>query len=148
MRKFLRRIGELPFFLSYLVLRHFAGVARRSLAVAGIALTWLGLGTKGAFAATGVGQMLSTDWTSNGNELLSFLFDAAFLGGAGLTVFGILHAVKAHKGKGQEKMSEAVVMILAGAALSMASWFLGVGQGTVFGSGGTNAQTPTAMTLN
>ncbi len=113
------------------------------------AVAGLTLSAKSAFAANGFGQVFSQDVTSQGNPLLQGMLSLSFIGGAGFVIYGILHAIKAHKSEGRDaKMPAAVVMIFAGAALTTISYMLGAGQGTIFSDGGTTAQTATPMTIN
>jgi hypothetical protein len=125
------------------------GAVVRVVGTVGTAFLAMMVYTQCAFAANGFGEVFGEDVTSQGNELLQGLLSAAFIGGAGFTIFGILHAIKAHKSDGRDaKMPQAVTMILGGAALSTVSFMLGAGQGTIFSNGGTSATSQQTMTIN
>ena len=100
-------------------------------------------------AGQGIGVIFGNDVTTQGQPLLKGLVDAAFIGGVGFAIYGIIHLIKAHKngGRGEEKSSIAYVMILAGAAMASISWVVGAGQGTIFSGGSAGVTAPTQMTV-
>lgn len=103
-----------------------------------------------ASASQGVGELFGSDMTTQGQPFLRGLIDAAFIGGVGFAIYGLVHLIKAHKngGRGEEKPGIAYVMILAGAAMASVSWVVGAGQGTIFSGGGSGVSAPTQMTIN
>ncbi len=99
-----------------------------------------------ATSGTGLGSLASSDASNNFDDIISVALKAAFMGGIFMFIFGIYHMVKAHKSQGRDgKMSEAGIMMGAGALLTLISYGIGVIQNTLFSSGGSGAQSIVTM---
>lgn len=116
----------------------------------GVTSVWLYVSmTTNAFAASGIGSVLSSDDANNTNEVVDFGVDIAFAGGVFMVIYGLLHAFKAWKTEGRDaKISSALAYVLIGALLTVPSWLLGVGVGTLFSNGGQDANGVVPISVN
>lgn len=131
--------------------RVFGGAAKtgRFLTLAS-ASTWLyAAATTKAFAANGIGSVLSSDDQGNTSLVVNSVVDVAFAGGLFMVIYGFLHAFKAWKTEGRDaKIGSAIAYVLIGALLTVPSWVLGVGVGTLFSGGGQATQGVVPVSVN
>jgi len=127
---------------------HVAQKARQAVGLVGTGLLFLSVMTQSAFALTGIGQLAQQDDQTQAQPFLTAVLDFAFVGGAIMVIFAILTAVKANKSRGQDaKMGTAALLFFAGAAMTVISYLLGAGVGTIFSGGGTQTQGVVPMSV-
>lgn len=122
---------------------------RQAVGLVGTGFLFVYVMTANAFALTGIGQLAQQDDQTQAQPLLTAILDVAFVAGAVLIITSIFTAIKANKSKGNEaKMSTAALLFFAGAALSVVSYLMGVGVGTIFSGGGIASQGVVPMQVN
>lgn len=90
-----------------------------------------------AFAYTGLGQVLTTDKTSEINPIISFAIDGFFALGICIAGFGIWKLIEASGDNSRTKISFPITLILVGSALTVLPFVTGLGVGTLFAGSGT-----------